>query len=81
MANPDPYYDNIDTAAVDNNSIKQHAKERQNINNREYEDKFNNKDRPTTYSSKSVGDNARWTFNNVLDKPNNETYYSSKEQY
>ncbi|CAG8535968.1 3262_t:CDS:2 [Gigaspora margarita] len=79
---PNPYYGNIDTATVDSDdSIKQHARERQNINNREYANKFNNKDRPTTYFSKSIGDNARQTFNNILDKPNDEIHYSSEEQY
>ncbi|CAG8831091.1 14957_t:CDS:2, partial [Gigaspora margarita] len=36
LGRPNPYYDNINTIAIDNDSIKQHAREKQNINNREY---------------------------------------------
>ncbi|CAG8827882.1 42470_t:CDS:2, partial [Gigaspora margarita] len=82
IANPDPYYDNIDTAAID--SSKSESENRYNIKSQttaKPRNKFNNKNRPTTYPSKSVGNNAKQTFNNILDKPNVETHYSSEEQY
>ncbi|CAG8643618.1 17790_t:CDS:2 [Gigaspora margarita] len=55
MANSDLYYDNIDTAAVD--SDESESENRYNIKSQttaKPQDKFNNKNRPTTYSSKSV---------------------------